>query len=252
MPQAEGGYVGSVRKKPSSSRPPVAPRRIHGTKDGGPSLEEQMYGEKGREDARRLEWHQKARQIAEDLGLVPPNNDAGWAPSRIESIWPDQLRDYEVPWHDGTGFDGGHERPELDDISREYDPRLFPEDNVLNAERIKGTDPRVRGVTDRIGRGDLPNRGKIKDAAERGLPEEWPEDEAVNNDFAERLRRLMLERRDIEVGDNLLELGPRFDVATSLMDLLNTPGFKIGLGGTGALLGVLSYLGANVAEEVLP
>lgn len=48
--------------------------------------------------------------------------------------------------------------------------------------------------------------------------------------------------------DNVLN----FDAAGGLMDLLQTPGFKIGLGGTAALTALLSYLGANVVEEITP
>lgn len=59
---------------------------------------------------------------------------------------------------------------------------------------------------------------------------------------------------DWELGPDDLPSGNalNFDVAGGLMDMLQTPGFKIGLGGTGALIGLLSYLGANAAEEIIP
>lgn len=232
--QAEGGYTAARGKtKPKRGTPPPATRRVARgqTKPQDYDLEEYVR-EVGKEDYLRGRF----RRDLVDIGLMPETDDAGIRrPLRAERIdgdpgprmpntrnyYPESDPDLEgVRW----GWSGGSEAEDLweDDVrrllrERQYQPGPWDWNANLDAPR----EP----------------------------------DEPAEGDLVDRLRRLMLDHRDIEVNDNLLGLLkdlPNFNILPAFGDLLQSPGFKAGLGGTAALGALLSYFGANLAEEVLP
>lgn len=185
-------------------------------------------------------------RAATQLGLPDLQQEAPdpWTAISAMIGIPGDMEPYHLPEYAGElgSYNGGIRSPFPGDlgnvgentVGEEYEPQIPIPPEQLNASPLPGDSPLWDDPTDKYVQ-DMLNRGRA-DSRQRPIwgnidreypqvpdPSEWP-------------------------FENLNAT----NVSSSLMDLVDTPGFKIGLGGTGALMLLLEYLGANALEEVTP